>query len=204
MARRVTIKEETILSAARAVFLARGFQATTAEVAERAGISEGSIFKRFRTKEELFHAAMRAEMEEAEWLAELEARAGVGDVRDSLYVTGMEIIAFMRRIVPLTMMAWSKAPGPDGLPPHVAAPNPPSLRARARIAAWFEGEVQAGRVRRHDPEIVARAFLGALQSYVLFEILHRAHDQAPLDADAYVRGLVELVWSGIAPEGASS
>ena len=58
MARPTSIKDETIVAAAREVFLERGIQATTAEVAERAGVSEGSVFKRFKTKSELFRAAM--------------------------------------------------------------------------------------------------------------------------------------------------
>lgn len=50
MARPVAIHDPTILDAAREVFLLRGAAATTAEVARRAGVSEGSIFKRYRTK----------------------------------------------------------------------------------------------------------------------------------------------------------
>ena len=38
MARPVSIKDETIIAAARQVFLERGIQATTAEVAQRAGV----------------------------------------------------------------------------------------------------------------------------------------------------------------------
>ena len=47
-----------ILKVAREVFLARGIRATTQEVAERAGVSEGSIFYRFKSKEGLFREAM--------------------------------------------------------------------------------------------------------------------------------------------------
>ena len=47
-----------ILSAARAVFLERGAMGTTSEVAARAGVSEGTIFNRFKSKEMLFRAAM--------------------------------------------------------------------------------------------------------------------------------------------------
>jgi len=54
MARPTVIRDETIIDAAREVFLERGFGATTAEVAVRAGVSEGSIFKRFNSKVDLF------------------------------------------------------------------------------------------------------------------------------------------------------
>jgi len=49
MARPPVITEERILDAARGVFLKKGIRATTAEVAKRAGIAEGSIFNRFDT-----------------------------------------------------------------------------------------------------------------------------------------------------------
>ena len=52
MARPTVIRDEQILDAARIVFLERGVLATTAEVAQRAQVSEGSLFKRFKTKAE--------------------------------------------------------------------------------------------------------------------------------------------------------
>ncbi len=58
MARPITIKADDLLEAARQVFLKKGTQATTAQVAERAGVSEGTLFKRFGTKADLFRSAM--------------------------------------------------------------------------------------------------------------------------------------------------
>ena len=56
-----TIDSEKLLAAAREVFLERGIRATTLEVAQRARVSEGSLFHRFKTKEALFRAALRLE-----------------------------------------------------------------------------------------------------------------------------------------------
>ena len=52
------ISTERLLDVAREVFLELGIRATTSEVATRAGIAEGTIFHRFKSKEELFRAAM--------------------------------------------------------------------------------------------------------------------------------------------------
>jgi len=166
MARPTTIRDETIIDAARAVFLARGIQATTAEVAERAGVSEGSIFNRFKSKEELFRAAICADMKdgEPEWLRTLEARLGKDDLQAELFDLGMAMIAFFRTIIPLQMMAWSNAPEANGLPRHLAEPNPPPLRSLKRVVGFFEAEMRAGRMRRHDPEVVARTFMGGLHA----------------------------------------
>jgi AcrR family transcriptional regulator len=198
MARPVSIKPETIIDAARAVFLERGIQATTAEVAERAGISEGTIFKRYKSKIDLFRAAMCENLVQPNWSVRLAARVGQGSVEENLFEIGMNIIAFFREMMPLMMMAWSN-PAPNGLPGPLAGPNPPPMRALKLLTGFFEAEMRAGRLRKHDAEIVARTFLGGLNNYVFFEVLYKANNELPLAAETYVRGLVQLLWAGIAP-----
>src|SRR3954470_5307443 len=60
-----TIDSTHLLAVARQVFLEHGIRATTLEVAERAGVSEGVLFHRFKSKEGLFSAAMDFDREEA-------------------------------------------------------------------------------------------------------------------------------------------
>ena len=60
-----SIDSERLLTVAREVFLERGIRATTLEVAERAGVSEGVLFHRFKSKEGLFGAAMEFDQEAA-------------------------------------------------------------------------------------------------------------------------------------------
>ena len=203
MARPVSIKDETIIAAARHVFLERGIQATTAEVAERAGVSEGSVFKRFKSKTELFRAAMGDRLAEPDWMTDLSGRVGKGDVRENLFELGMSIIAFFRDLVPLLMMTWSN-PAPNGLPSVISGQNPPPVRAIKQLTGYFEAEMRAGRLRRQDAEVVARSFLGSLNHFVFFELLHRAEGELPLSAESYVRGLVSLLWGGIEPRSPST
>jgi AcrR family transcriptional regulator len=198
MARPPTIKDDDILRAAREVFLEQGIRATTAQVARRAGIAEGSIFYRFKTKADLFQAAMRPHVEDPPFLAKLPARVGNGDLRESLVETGLEILEFLRGIFPLIMMSWSN-PGPSGLPALLDVPNPPPLRVLKRVAGYFEAEMRAGRLARREPEVAARMFLGSLANYVLFEILFRAQEELPLPPGTFVRSLVEILLGGLAP-----
>ena len=123
MARPTSIKDETIVAAAREVFLERGIQATTAEVAERAGVSEGSVFKRFKTKSELFRAAMGDRLSEPAFLKNLPARVGQGDLHENLFALGMEILGFFRDLMPLTTMAWPTR-RPTGCPRTWPGPTP--------------------------------------------------------------------------------
>lgn len=198
MARPTSIDDACILEAARAVFVERGIAATTAEVALRAGVSEGSVFRRFRTKQELFRAAMARGIPEPPWLATLHERVGQGEMRAQLERLSLEAIEHLRIVVPLVMLSWSN-PAPNGLPCELAEPNPPPLRVLRQLSAYFEAEMRRGRVRRQDPEIVARTFMGATWSYVQMELVFRAQAILPLPAETFVRGLVELLHGGLDP-----
>ncbi|MBA3548247.1 MAG: TetR/AcrR family transcriptional regulator [Nannocystis sp.] len=195
MPRPVSIKDQTITDAARAVFLEKGFGATTAEVAERAGVSEGTLFKRFRSKAELFQAAMHPQFAELGWLADLEARVGQGDLQAQLTELGTAGVAFFRQLMPLIMMSYAN-PAPNGLPEVLTRPDPPPLRALNRLTRYFEAEIRLGRLRPVDPEILARMFLGSLQQYVFFELLFQAQQTLPLPLPTFLRGMVATLWSG--------
>ena len=64
MPRPVSIQDDVILRAAREIFLEKGWDATTSEIAAKAGVSHGIIFKRFKTKQALFQSAMQ---EQGNW-----------------------------------------------------------------------------------------------------------------------------------------
>jgi AcrR family transcriptional regulator len=197
MARPVLIKDETILAAARQVFLERGIRATTAEVALRAGVSEGSVFKRFKSKYDLFQCARGEALAEPVWLRGLSDRVGKGEVKLHLTELGIEIIQFFRAILPLAMMSWSN-PSPEGLPALLLGPDPPPLRGVRLLAGYFQAEMSAGRLRAFDPEVVARTFLGGLNQYVFSELLLKDLGNLPLSPEMYVRGLVQLLFTGLA------
>src|SRR5208283_3006813 len=58
MGRKKLVSDVELLNVAREVFVKSGFGASTKEIARQAGVSEGVIFQRFPTKEDLFFAAM--------------------------------------------------------------------------------------------------------------------------------------------------
>lgn len=201
MARPPSITDEELLRHARAVFLEHGIRATTADVAARAGVSEALLFKRFRTKDALFGAAMSAELapDDVAWLADLDARVGQGELRDHLVEIGVAAVRFFRKLMPLIMMSWSNLSEKEHAHAHARRDAPPFV-ARRRIEAFFEAERLRGRIREScDAEILARFFLGALFNYASWELAFGAHDPRPLGPEAYVRGVVDHLWSGIAP-----
>lgn len=58
MGRPKTIENEALLEVARRLFVEQGHATTTRDVARAAGISQAILYQRFRSKEELFLAAM--------------------------------------------------------------------------------------------------------------------------------------------------
>ncbi len=54
-----------IVAAAAEVFAERGLEASTAEIAERAGVGEATLFRRFPSKDALITAIIATKMEEA-------------------------------------------------------------------------------------------------------------------------------------------
>jgi AcrR family transcriptional regulator len=60
---------ERIVAAATEVFAERGLEASTAEIAGRAGVGEATLFRRFPTKDDLITAIIAVQFEEAADLA---------------------------------------------------------------------------------------------------------------------------------------
>jgi AcrR family transcriptional regulator len=197
MGRPSTIRDEQILDAARKEFLKKGISATTADVARRAGVAEGSIFNRWKTKDELFVAAMATPADGVPaWIENLLGSIGKGDVRDNLHRAAVEGITFFRQIMPLMMMAWSN---PKSGHSHYPPRNPMALRALRTLTPYFEAEMRLGRLRRHDPAILARVFGGGLQNFVFFELITKAEDEVPPPVETYLAGFFDLLWNGAAP-----
>ena len=61
---------ERIVAAATEVFAERGLEASTAEIAARAGVGEATLFRRFPTKDDLITAIIGVQFEESAALAE--------------------------------------------------------------------------------------------------------------------------------------
>ncbi len=190
MARPIKVSDSDILDAAREIFLARGLKATTAEVALRAGVSEGTIFNRFDTKDELFHAAMELELAEPSWLIDLCSNVNRGDLVENLVALGLHGIDYFHVAIPMKVLQWSNRTAEF----KGAGPLPRMVK---KLASYFEAEMRHGRMRRHDPEIVARTFLGGIVTYSYMESVEAGHDELPMPREMFVRGLVNVLRCGV-------
>ena len=195
MARPITITDEQILVAARTVFLKDGMNASTVEIARLAGVSEGSIFRRFPTKEALFRAAIKPPAVPS-WVRELDLLSGQGEMRDNLIHIVREIIRFAQERIPFAMLGWSHKPSSDSVSPD--AEEAPIVRDSRRLARFLQQEVERGRLRPCRVEMVARLLLVPCLNLVLDSVVNKQ----PLtteEIDRFTADLVETLWQGIAP-----
>lgn len=196
MARTQSISDEQILQAAHECFLDRGWSATTADIARRAGISEGTIFKRFGTKERLFLKSMGVP-EEPPWIALLEARINDEDVRGTLFDVCMEIVDFFLELIPKSMRLMSCHL--DVRKVFKGQDDPPPVRAIRAMTAFFVEQQRRDRIGPMNPEVVARTLLGALHMYCFAEVNH-LNEKMPMPVEQFVGDLVNLVLKGVMTE----
>lgn len=201
MGRPRAISDEALLDAARAVFLRDGAQASTAEIARAAGISEGLIFKRFSTKDELFHACFDISKAGA---SDLQRLVGKGDLVDTIASIALEQVQIFRRILPCVLMRMTHGgltprtifgAGPDGACTG-AIPEPLPVRLVTRVARYFEAEIALGRLRPADPSALARIVVGSTQNLVFFELAGLAQ-LLPTDDRAFSRALAVTLLDGV-------
>jgi AcrR family transcriptional regulator len=188
-----TITDQQIIEAARETFLELGFAAPSSEIARRAGVSEGTIFKRFRTKEELFVAAVGFP-DGAMWFEKAETMIGQGNLRENLIELSLEIFNAAREVMPRIFMVISRGNAPMN---HPQGTDSPMNLAMDSLTKLFAGEIKLGRMRQINPEIAALMLLGALMHRVQLEVMF---SRAVIDPADLVRAVIDAFWQGIAPE----
>lgn len=192
MARPKSIDDEDILEAAREVFLEDGIQATTAEIARRADISEGTIYRRFSTKHELFVAAMDIP-DPPKWLRTLQAIDEDDDLGDALERVSLEAIEFFEEIIPKINMVLCNL-GEQQL--FDSERDAPPLRALEPTTRFFERQCHRGRIRDCNAEIAARMFLGSLFHFAFSEVTG-INDILSMPRETYARGVIQNLLHGL-------
>ncbi len=195
MGRPVTIHNDAIFRAVRDEFTANGMHASTASIAERAGISEALLFKRFKSKAELVRAALgdgfdgnpfHFESPEAPLTRERMERLALG------------LLSHFQVIVPMVLMSWAHMGSGGEMPLALQGPMPAPLRGVQMLEHYFRAQMQRGALRTTDAHTLARTFAGTLWHFMFMKVvLDPASPQT--SSETFVRDFVSLLWSGIAP-----
>ncbi len=196
MARPPKVPEEEILDVARACLVERGPAVSTAAIAERVGLSEAALFKRFGTKRELM---VRACCPPAvpPFLARLEAGPDLDrPVRAQLEELALEMLDFFASLFPRLLVLKSAGVDPVELLGRFDAPPP--VVGHLRLSQWFARAAERGLLAPHDSDALAYFVLGSLQARIMLPGLLPGR-LPEIDRRAYVAQLASAVIDGLRP-----
>ncbi|GLK68863.1 transcriptional regulator [Hansschlegelia plantiphila] len=196
-------KRRQILDGARQVFLAQGFDAASmGEIAKAAGVSKGTLYVYFDSKEELFAALVKSQCAQtAERLFELDAEKH--DVRDALRRLGLSFVDAM--LEPSHVSTVRMVIGAADRQPEIgqlflqAGPR----QGWARLTEWLKLKVEHGDLVIDDPEVAAKQFLTMSHGAVMMPVLIGAEPAPPAERIEYlVNKAVDVFMAAYGPRNA--
>ncbi|MFN8631152.1 MAG: helix-turn-helix domain-containing protein [Chloroflexota bacterium] len=170
-------------------------RASTRAIADRAGVAEGTIYRHFADKTELFFAAaLEPSGELLAWAASLPGRAGTGTVEANLEAWMLRLAELEEHVLPLEVAIRSD---PDlarlrsaALASATTLPGPPGA-----LTAYLAAEQGLGRVDPAvDPAEASVVLLAAL-----FGVAFMESGPALGSRDDRVRAAVRLLARGLLP-----
>ena len=195
-----TAKRQQILEGARRCFLAQGFDgASMNDIVKAAGVSKGTVYAYFPSKEKLFVALIyqdrRRQAEQSTVI--LDEGRPVGEV---LYDFGLSMVKLMSSDESIaqvrTVVAVADKFPEIGRSFYEAGP----AFAVGKIGAYLSKRMAAGDLRNADPELAAFQFIDVISGCVhkprLFNAQHLVKKRT---AEEAVAAGVELFLNGLAP-----
>ena len=195
--RRKTARPAEILAAALALFADRGFAATRLDdVAARAGVTKGTLYLYFDSKEELFKAVVRQELvpnlERAEALVAGSAAPSL-DLLDQLVRDFARIIGSPLGAIPKLVLTEA------GNFPDLARFYRDAVveRGKALFRRVIERGVAAGELQPVDTENMVTCIVAPLLLAALWRHSFERHAGRDLDLDALCRAELDLLRRGL-------
>ena len=168
---------ETLLQAAKEVFAECGLEAPVRDIAERAGVGIGTVYRHFPRRPDLIAAVFRQEMD---------ACADAADALAATYPPFKALELWMRRFVALAATKHGLAQAlHSGDPAFDALPARREQRLRPAFRALFDAARASGEIKS---DVEPDAFLSAAANLCLSTNTARP-EQAQRLVDLLVRGL---------------
>ncbi len=201
--RRKDARPAELLDAALDVFFEKGFAAARLEdIAARAGVSKGTVYLYFNSKEDVFDALVRAI-----------PQANVESVRALTADPAIKADELLRRVLRLVgtflrderMVKFPRLIiGESANFPKLAETYKREVIARglAILSSVIERGVEDGTFRRVDPRHAAFAALAPLLFVAIWRTTFEQFDNEPLNADAFIDQHIDNYLRGLAAERA--
>jgi AcrR family transcriptional regulator len=198
--RRKTARPTEILNAALAAFAERGFAATRLEdVAARAGITKGTLYLYFPSKEDLFKAVVRQEL-----VPNIErAEAMAASAAAPTLVLLAQLVRLFAQIIGSPLSAIPKlALTEAGNFPDLARFYVEEVvdRGKALLRSILDRGIAAGELRPIDTDSAVTCIIAPLLIGSLWRHSFERHAGRPLDIDALCRTHLDLLRRGLAAQ----
>ncbi len=185
-------RRRELLAVAERILLRQGFAETTMQrVAEEAGASKETLYRHFRSKDDLIIEIVLARTEDLRITLEanFDSGAGLADVLRNLgrnllqAMSGPEVIALLRIVVTETVGNPAL-----GMALYTAGPE----RTNRWLTAYLEASERRGEFGGGDPALAASLFIGAVMGNETVVNLLRPPDR-PMTAQKIERRVEEAV-----------
>jgi AcrR family transcriptional regulator len=191
MPRNKTITDDEILTVARTLFLKKGVNASTRDIAKQVGISEAVIYQRFGTKEDFFFTAMT--LPEARLDTIFCIQPGKGNVVENLECVSLRMVNYFREVMPvfLTLISHPSFNMQTFLKRH----RTPAIQLSEKLMDYLMGESKLGRVNTGNVAVAIEILLSHLHHLTLYETIG-----APkTEIGSAVVDAIAVLWDGLAP-----
>ncbi|MEZ5318939.1 MAG: TetR/AcrR family transcriptional regulator [Vicinamibacterales bacterium] len=184
------IDDEQILTIARKLLIEKGLSVSTRAIASAAGVSEGVLFQRFKSKNGLIRAALRLPAVAPEAL--LGNAAGHVDPARAFEDVLVALFGAFRQSAHATLPRL--AAGPAG---RSVLEDPAGWAAfRTALETHLAAEQRRGRLRPTSVADLAFLLTSALQHAALVEVVA---GPSPAVSELAVRRMARAVWVGVDP-----
>jgi AcrR family transcriptional regulator len=198
MGRPKQLSDEAILKVAKECFIKQGPSVSTAVIAEKAGVSQAALFKRFGTKKALTLKALLPH-NRPPWADRIEK--GPDPINSDLRAQLREVVELLWTFIQDTMPCLTALKA-SGVPVESFAKTariPPPVHGQRALAKWFRIAEKQGRARVPNPDHLAFILAGSLHGRSFFK---HALDQrfAKKEDQAYLETVTDLLWNAIVPK----
>jgi AcrR family transcriptional regulator len=187
---------EAIVEAAAQVFERHGYAAgTTNRIAERAGVSIGSLYQYFPNKDSILVELTRRHIAEGRALAAATfAAIETADLRDGLRMLAATMIDLHRDSPGLHRVLFEESPRPPSLQAELAEVEEAAVGA---VAAWLAGHDE---VTAPDVDLAARYVAAVVESAAHRLVIHPRETDA--GADRHIDEAALLLYAYLTAERA--
>jgi AcrR family transcriptional regulator len=196
--RRKNARPQEILDAALAEFAARGFAAARMDdIAARAGVTKGTVYLYFQSKEDLFKSLVRESIGAA-----IEAR--MADAR-SFEGRSSELLRLVLRAIGFFARTSDRAVLPKII--MAEAGNFPELlrfyrdevvdKGLSLLGSIVTRGIARGEFRKLEPQHVARLCIAPLLFAVFWRSSFAAQDAVPYDLEGFIETHIDVLLKGL-------